>query len=123
MTHSGEDNVENVAVMDNVEGENVAVMEEEVSQARPEKRKRGPTMCKKITEQKEILPIEFHKNGCATGDNRAKYSNFCASTVKKHASILVERWDQFDQKKDKDQWWNIVKVKYLTILFYFFWSR
>jgi hypothetical protein len=120
MTHSSEDNVDNVAVMDNVEGENVAVMEEEVSPARPEKRKRGPTMCKKITEQNEILPIEFRKNGCAKGENRAKYSNFCAVTVKKNASILVERWDKFDDKKDKDQWWNIVKVKCLTILFFFF---
>lgn len=119
MSHSGED-VQNVDMMlgedVDMEEENV-VMEEEVPQAQAEKRKRGPTMCKDTNEQKD-LTIEFLKDGRPTGENRSKYSNWCSNLAKQKASILVESWDQFDRKTVKEDWWKIVKVKYLTIKFF-----
>ena len=107
----GENNV------DMMLGEDVDMMEEEVPQAQAEKRKRGSTMCKDTNDQKD-LTIKFLEDGRPTGANRSKYSNWCSSMAKQWASILVESWDQFDRKTVKEEWWRIVKVKYLTIKFF-----
>lgn len=125
MSHSGENNVmgeNNVDMMlgedvDMMEEGNVVMMEEEVPQAQAEKRKRGPTMCKD-TDGRKDLKIEFLEDGRPTGENRTKYSNWCSRMAKQWASILVESWDQFDSKTVKEDWWRIVKVKYLTIKFF-----
>ena len=119
MSHSGENNVDIMLGedVDMMEGENVVMMEEEVLLAQVEKRKRGPTMCTKTNEQKE-LTIRFWKDGCPRGPNRSKYSNWCSNMAKQRASILVDSWDKFDKKTVKEEWWRIVKVKYLTIQFF-----
>ena len=92
MSHSGENNVDMMLGedVDMMEGGNVVMMEEEVSQAQEEKRKRGPTMCTKTNEQKE-LTIRFWEDGCPRGLNRSKYSNWCSNLAKQRASILVDR--------------------------------
>lgn len=99
-----------------IENEHVDMMEEGEHQAAAQsgsaKRKRGPTMCASMSEAKQ-LDIEFSKNGCAKGPRSAEYKNFACTTVKQKADILVERWDHFS-KDQKTEWWNIVKVKYLT---------
>ena len=88
-------------------------MEEEVPQAQKERRKRGPTMCTSTSEAKE-LSIEFTEDGRAKGPNRIKYSNWCSTFVKQKADIRIESWLKIDDET-KDEWWNIVKVKHITI--------
>jgi len=108
----------NVGMMeDGMEAGNVDVMEVEDPQPQEERRKRGPTMCTKTSERND-LHIEFRKDGSAKGKTSREYSNWCSNLVKQKASILTESWDKFSDQ-DKDGWWNIVKVKYLTILFLF----
>ena len=96
-------------ILETVEPQVDMIVEEEDQQSQTEKRKRGPTMCTKTSEAKD-LQIEFDKTGCPKGPRRAEYTNWCNNLVKQKASILVERWDKFDDE-DKNEWWNIVKVK------------
>ena len=93
------------------------ILEEEVPQDQGEKRKRGPTMCAKTSASKE-LKIQFWDDGRPKGQHRSEYTNWCNNLVKQKASILVESWDKFDKKEHKDEWWKLVKVKYLTLQFF-----
>ena len=127
MSHSGE-NVDMTLDEENPQADMILeeegpqadmILEEEVPQAQKEKRKRGPTMCKKTSEAKE-LTIKFWEDGRPKGEHRSEYTNWCCNLVKQKASILVESWDKFDKKTENDEWWNLVKVKYLTIQFFYF---
>ena len=102
------------------EDEYVDMMAEEEQQATAssERRRRGPTMCTSMSEQTH-QEIWFTEDGRAQGPKRQKYSNWCTSFVRQKASILVERWDHFEDAV-KDEWWNMVKVKCLTTLCFIF---
>ena len=114
MSHSGDENIvdmmedEDVDMMeggnvDRMEEGDVHMMEVEDPQPQTERRKRGSTMCLKTADKKD-LQIEFRKDGSVTGPNRTAYSNWVNNLVKQRASILVESWDQFDKKTEKDEW-------------------
>ena len=84
MSHSGDENIVDMREgedVDMMEEGNVDMMEVEDPQPQTERRKRGPTMCTKTSEKKD-LQIEFRKDGSAKGPNKTEYSNWCAALVK-----------------------------------------
>jgi hypothetical protein len=82
--------------------------EQGVVQSESQKRTRGPTTCKTITEKK-LFKIEFKKDGCPTGENRAHYSTWCSLFAKRKADIRAASWRAFS-KETKQEWWEMVKV-------------
>ena len=69
-------------------------------------------MCASTSEKKEF-EIQFTKDGCAKGPNRANYANWVNNFVKFKADIRIESWDKI-KDETKAEWWEIIKVKVLA---------
>jgi len=111
MSGSGED--VNMTARDEVPLVDMMTGEElQANAQQTRRRKRGPTMCASKSEKKEF-EIQFTKDGCAKGPNRANYANWVNNFVKQKADIRIESWDKIKDEK-KAEWWEIIKVKVLA---------